>query len=97
LAEGGVSALTAGLWGALAASSLLAGAALAIWLRPSDRIVGLVMGFGSGSLISAVAYEQVPGAAPSLTYERGEHPLKRQPKTSREDGDGGCSRSLRCR
>ena len=58
-----MNALTAGLWGALSASSLLIGAALAIWLRPSSRIVGLVMGFGSGALLSAVAYELVPQAA----------------------------------
>ena len=57
-----MNALTAGLWGALSASSLLIGAALAIWLRPSNRIVGLVMGFGSGTLISALAYELVPEA-----------------------------------
>src|SRR5215467_14404002 len=57
-----MNALTAGLWGALSASSLLVGAALAIWLRSSNRIVGLVMGFGSGTLISALAYELVPEA-----------------------------------
>ena len=57
-----MNALTAALWGALSASSLLIGAALAIWLRPSNRIVGLVMGFGSGTLISAIAYELVPEA-----------------------------------
>jgi ZIP family zinc transporter len=57
-----MNALTAGLWGALSASSLLIGAACAIWLRPSNRIVGLVMGFGSGTLISALAYELVPEA-----------------------------------
>ncbi len=57
-----MNALTAGLWGVLAASSLLVGAALAIWMRPSNRVVGLVMGFGSGTLISALAYELVPEA-----------------------------------
>lgn len=57
-----MNALTAGLWGAFASSSLLMGAALAIWLRPSNRIIGLVMGFGSGTLISAIAYELVPEA-----------------------------------
>lgn len=57
-----MNALTAGLWGAIAASSLLIGAALAIWLRPSNRIVGLVMGFGSGTLVSAIAYDLVPEA-----------------------------------
>lgn len=57
-----MNALTAGLLGALSASSLLIGAALAIWLHPSARTVGLVMGFGSGTLISALAYELVPKA-----------------------------------
>ncbi len=56
-------ALTAGLWGAFAASSLLIGAALALWLHPSNHIVGLVMGFGSGTLVSAIAYDLVPEAA----------------------------------
>lgn len=57
-----MNALTAGSLGALSASSLLIGAALAIWLHPSTRTVGLVMGFGSGTLISALAYELVPEA-----------------------------------
>lgn len=58
-----MNALTAGLWGALSASSLLIGAVLAIWLHPPSRVVGLVMGFGSGTLVSALAYELVPEAA----------------------------------
>jgi ZIP family zinc transporter len=57
-----MSALTAGLWGALSASSLLIGAACTIWLHPTTRTVGLVMGFGSGTLISALAYDLVPEA-----------------------------------
>ncbi|HEV8191943.1 MAG TPA: hypothetical protein VGP82_10735 [Ktedonobacterales bacterium] len=57
-----MNALTAGLWGALSASSLLMGAALAIWLRPPNRFVGLIVGFGSGTLLSAIAYELVPQA-----------------------------------
>jgi ZIP family zinc transporter len=57
-----MNALTAGLWGAFSASSLLIGAAVAIWLRPSNTVVGLVMGFGSGTLISALAYELIPEA-----------------------------------
>jgi ZIP family zinc transporter len=58
-----MTAFAAALWGVLAASSLLIGAGLALWLRPSNRIVGLVMGFGAGALISAVAYELAPEAA----------------------------------
>jgi ZIP family zinc transporter len=44
-------------WGALAASSLLVGALLAL-LRPwPDRYVGLVLAFGAGALISSVSFE----------------------------------------
>jgi ZIP family zinc transporter len=53
-------ALGAVLWGALGASSLLVGAVLALRTTPSNRMVGLVLAFGAGTLISAVAYELVP-------------------------------------
>jgi ZIP family zinc transporter len=49
-------------WGALAASSLLVGGVLAITIDLKDRALGLVMAFGSGVLISAVAYELVQEA-----------------------------------
>ena len=55
-----MSALNAGLWGGLAALSLLAGAILAVKLRLSDKLTGAVMGFGGGALISSIAYELVP-------------------------------------
>jgi zinc transporter, ZIP family len=50
--------LEAAFWGLVTAGSLWVGAALAL-LRPSTRLVGLTMGFGSGALIAAVAYELV--------------------------------------
>jgi zinc transporter, ZIP family len=43
-------------WGALAASSLLLGGVLALRLRIPARLLGLILGFGAGVLISAVAY-----------------------------------------
>ena len=46
-------------WGFVASSSLLVGALLALTVRPGRRVVGLVMAFGAGVLISAVAYELV--------------------------------------
>jgi ZIP family zinc transporter len=49
--------LSALAWGALAAGSLVLGAALALVRDWSDRIVGLVLAFGAGALISAVAFE----------------------------------------
>ena len=49
----------AALYGALGASSLIIGAALALAFHPSKRVVGWVLAFGAGALISAVAYELV--------------------------------------
>jgi zinc transporter, ZIP family len=44
-------------WGTLAASSLVIGALLAL-VRPwPDQVVGLILGFGAGALISAVSFE----------------------------------------
>ena len=47
------------LWGAAAASSLLIGAVLAMQVHISVRAIGLIMGFGAGVLISAVAFDLV--------------------------------------
>ena len=44
-------------WGALAASSLIVGALIGL-VRPwPDRLVGLVLAFGAGALISAVSFD----------------------------------------
>jgi zinc transporter, ZIP family len=51
--------LEAFLWGGLAAASLLIGYLLA-GRGLSNRVIGMVMGFGAGALISAIAYELVP-------------------------------------
>jgi ZIP family zinc transporter len=55
-----VSVWTAFLWGGLASSSLYIGQALAGPLERRDRTTGLIMGFGAGTLLSAVAYELIP-------------------------------------
>jgi ZIP family zinc transporter len=52
----------AAFWGLVGASSLLLGALVAFWLAIPDRVLGLVMAFGAGVLISAVAYELVEEA-----------------------------------
>jgi ZIP family zinc transporter len=44
-------------WGALAASSLVVGVLLAFARRWPDQLVGLVLAFGAGALISAISYE----------------------------------------
>jgi zinc transporter, ZIP family len=56
------NALSAAGWGALGAAALLIGAALALTLPLRPRETGLIMGFGAGALIAAVAYELVPEA-----------------------------------
>jgi ZIP family zinc transporter len=53
--------LVAFLWGLFATSSLVMGGILASWINLSKRVLGGIMAFGAGALISAVAYE--------LTYE----------------------------
>jgi zinc transporter, ZIP family len=49
--------LTALGWGALAAASLVIGALLALARRWRDGVVGAVLAFGAGALISSVAFE----------------------------------------
>jgi ZIP family zinc transporter len=51
------------LWGLFAASSLLLGALIATWRPPHRRALGLIMAFGAGVLLSAVAYELIDEAA----------------------------------
>jgi zinc transporter, ZIP family len=50
------------VWGLIAGGSLLLGAAIVSLRRPHRRALGLVMGFGSGVLISAVSFELVQEA-----------------------------------
>jgi ZIP family zinc transporter len=54
------SALSAAFWGGLAAISLVIGAVLALRFKLSNRVIGSVMGFGAGALISSIAYELIP-------------------------------------
>ena len=49
-------------WGVLASSSLLIGALIVMWKPVRQSTLGLVMAFGAGVLISAVAYELVAEA-----------------------------------
>ena len=49
-------------WGAFASSSLLIGGVVAVRFRVSRLVLGLVMGFGAGVLMSAVAFELVQEA-----------------------------------
>ncbi|AVV47084.1 ZIP family zinc transporter [Streptomyces sp. ID05-04B] len=52
-------AVQAGLWGLVAGSALLLGAALGYGLRVPRKVIATVMAFGAGVLISAVSFELV--------------------------------------
>lgn len=58
--------LEALLWGALAGGALLIGAAVGLRVTLPQWVIGLIMAFGVGALISAVTYELTAEA-----YERG--------------------------
>ncbi len=49
-------------WGTLAASSLVIGAIIALLFRISLRMIGMIMAFGAGVLISAVSFDLVEEA-----------------------------------
>jgi zinc transporter, ZIP family len=55
-----VSVWAALWWGAFSSASLYIGEALAAPMRTAHRATGQVMGFGAGTLLSAVAYELIP-------------------------------------
>jgi ZIP family zinc transporter len=48
------------IWGFFSSASLLIGQVLAPRLANNERLIGQVMGFGAGAMISAVAYELIP-------------------------------------
>lgn len=47
----------------IAAASLLLGSLLTSWLNPGRKAIGLIMAFGAGTLIAAIAYDLVEDAA----------------------------------
>ena len=57
------------LWGGFSSASLFIGEALAGPMERAHRLTGLVMGFGAGTLLSAVAYELIPQS--NLGHGRG--------------------------
>ena len=59
--------LEALLWGIFASSSLLLGGVLTLRFSISTRVLGLVMAFGSGVLISSVSFELVEEAFDTST------------------------------
>ena len=49
--------LAAAFWGFVGGAALLVGALMGLYLKVGLRVIGLVMAFGAGVLISAVAFE----------------------------------------
>jgi ZIP family zinc transporter len=91
-------------WGTLAASSLVIGAAVALLFHISLRAIGLIMAFGAGVLISAVAFDLVQEAADKssghgwvvagffagcLVFFGGDWLIDRLGGGERKDADGG--------
>ena len=58
-------------WGIVASSSLMLGGILALRLQFSRRVLGVVMAFGSGVLISAVSFELVDDAFETSSWHGG--------------------------
>ncbi len=62
----------AALWGAVGASSLIVAAELAFAVRLPRMLIGLIMAFGVGALISSVSFELVaPALSESETWKVG--------------------------
>jgi ZIP family zinc transporter len=56
-------------WGLLAASSLVLGGALALAFRIPTVLIGFIMAFGAGVLISAVAFDLVEEAVDTTNHD----------------------------
>jgi ZIP family zinc transporter len=92
--------LAAFLWGGIAAVSLLIGYFLAM-RGLSNRTIGIIMGFGVGALISAIAYELIPESTEhswsiafaflfgAITFYVGDWIVDRQGGAERKDITGG--------
>jgi hypothetical protein len=94
----------AGLWAFVGASSLILGAFVALSGRLNGQALALLIGFGSGALVSAVAYDLFEEAvvasatglsvaigfvAGAVTYFVGDEIIDRIPGADASDGGGG--------
>jgi ZIP family zinc transporter len=59
------------LWGAVSSAALFIGQAIADPLRTHRKATGLLMGFGAGTLLSAIAYELIPLSSFGTVYGLG--------------------------
>ena len=93
----------AAFWGAVGASALVVGAELAFAVRLSRMVIGLIMAFGVGALISSVSFELVAPAledaetwkvalglaAGSATFFFGDRAIANIGGSNRKKPDGG--------
>jgi ZIP family zinc transporter len=93
----------AAFWGAVGASALVIGAELAFAVRLSRMVIGLIMAFGVGALISSVSFELVAPAledadtwkvalglaAGSLVFFMGDRAIASIGGSNRKNPDGG--------
>jgi zinc transporter, ZIP family len=94
----------AGIWAFVGASSLILGAVIALSGRLKGAPLALLIGFGSGALISALAYDLIEEAAAvsatgasvaggfiagAVTYFVGSELIDRIPGATGKDGGGG--------
>jgi Predicted divalent heavy-metal cations transporter len=94
----------AGFWGFIGASSLILGALIALTGRLKGPPLVLLIGFGCGALISALAYDLIEEAASvsatglsvafgfiagALTYYTGDKLIERMPGAGSSNGGGG--------
>ena len=93
----------AAIWGAVGASALVVGAELAFAFRLSRMVIGLIMAFGVGALISSVSFELVAPAleaadtwkvalglaAGSATFFLGDRAIAHLGGSNRKSPDGG--------
>jgi ZIP family zinc transporter len=93
----------AAFWGAVGASALVVGAELAFAVRLSRMVIGLIMAFGVGALISSVSFELVAPAleaadtwkvalgltAGSVTFFLGDRAIAHLGGSNRKNPDGG--------
>ena len=78
--------MTAALgWGAVAASSLVVGALLALLRRWPSWQVGIVLAFGAGALISAVSFELAEEGAQEGGFDELAHRISLVPSPSSAD------------
>ena len=92
----------AALWGAVGASSLVLGAAIGLAFSIPRPVIGLILGFGAGALISALAFElteeafrtggadavTIGLAAGALTYFAGNRIIERRGAADRMSSMG---------